>query len=231
MQTVFLVEDHPLFQRGLTELLEREGDLHVVGVAASADAARQVLRKEAVDLVILDLSLQQGSGLELIEELACSHPDLTMLVLSSRDERVYAERVLNAGASGFVSKDEDPKVTIAAVRAVLAGDIFLSPEMHQRLLKQQLDRPGASPTQRNTSKQSGHDRVVTDLLSNRELQVFEAIGLGRTTQQIADSLHLSSKTVETRCGHRTVLIRTSALQRFLCAPPRVTPPGVLRRAS
>ncbi len=197
MINVFLVEDHPLFQRGLTELLEREGDLRVVGVAASVDAARQSLQKEPVDLIIVDLSLQQGSGLELIDEFAAAYPDQRILVLSSRDERVYAERAINAGASGFVSKDEDPQMTITAVRSVLAGDVFLSPEMNQLLLKQKLGRESLLHSGTHSGNGENADVVSVELLSNRELQVFEAIGLGRTTNQIAEDLHLSSKTIET----------------------------------
>lgn len=200
---IFLVEDHPLYCRGLTELIDRESDLNVCGIAATVSAALVALQKKAVDLVLVDLSLKDGSGLELIETLSVTGKPRS-LVVSGRDEKIYAERALNAGALGYVKKNEEPSTLLEAIRSVLAGRVFLSRAMSQQLLKRNVgharqeskvgfhdrgDNMGRSPTEEDTSP--------VDRLTNRELQVFEQMGKGWTTNEIAKALGLSAKTVET----------------------------------
>lgn len=180
---ILIVEDHPLVRSAFALLISVESDLQICGETESAGEAIRLCREQPPDLVLIDLMLRTGSGLELCKQLSAMLPDLRMLVISAYDEALYAERVLRAGAKGFVSKNAAQETIFEAIRTVLEGRVWLSAAMESRMLTRvpQGDSLTQSPTER---------------LSDRELQAFELIGRGLTTHQIAARLHLSPKTVE-----------------------------------
>jgi len=185
MKRILVVDDHPLVRAGLAQLISDEPDLEVYGEAADETEALQQVAASLPDLVIIDLSLAGGSGIDLIGRIKAHHSDICMLVVSMHDESLFAERVLAAGALGYLNKQEAPNNIIKAIRQVLDGKVYLSEELTERLLgglTGDPKAPGLSPMQR---------------LSNRELEVFELIGRGMTTGKIADHLKLSIKTIET----------------------------------
>ncbi len=182
---ILIVDDHPVVRSGLRMLIDDEPDLFVCGEAGDADEAIRALDAKHPDLVIVDLSLKGSSGLELIKRIKSRNSDSKMLVSSMFDESLYAERVLNAGALGYVSKQEAMEKVIEAIRCVLSGRVYLSAAMSDRMLHR-IVRDHQAP-----------QRSSVESLSDRELQVFEMIGRGRTTAEIAAQLHLSVKTVET----------------------------------
>jgi len=182
---ILIVDDHPLVRSGLRVLIDDEPDLQVCGEAADADEAIRTLDARKPDLVIIDLSLKGSSGLELIKRIKSRAPDVKMLVSSMHDESLYAERVLNAGAMGYINKQEAMEKVIEAIRGILQGRVFLSSAMSDRFL------------QRLTKDQKSQEQSAVGSLSDRELQVFELIGRGLATSAIAGQLHLSVKTVET----------------------------------
>ncbi|HRU05903.1 MAG TPA: response regulator transcription factor [Candidatus Brocadiia bacterium] len=182
---VVLVDDHPIVVQGLKQLLEQEDTLEVCGSAVGAAEAMQVIANTRPDIVITDLSLAQGSGLELVKDIRSRFPGIPVLVLSVRDETIYAERSLRAGARGYVMKDEAGEKIREAIFRVLGGGIYLSDAMQRDILQKVVEAPqpgGASPA---------------DCLSDRELCVFEMIGQGLGAGDIASRLHLSPKTIET----------------------------------
>lgn len=182
---VLLVDDHPLMRRGMAQLIEDEPDLAVCGQAASADEALQCLHTAKPDIIIVDISLKDGSnGIELIKQLRAINDKLRMLVSSRHDEQVFAERCLHAGAMGYINKHEAPEHLITAIRRVLDGRVYLSETMSERMLGRMVLRSGDEQTQ------------PVETLSDRELEVFELIGKGMTTRQVAQHLHLSVKTIE-----------------------------------
>jgi DNA-binding NarL/FixJ family response regulator len=182
---ILIVDDHPVVRSGLRMLIDDEPDLFVCGEAGDADEAIRALDAKNPDLVIVDLSLKGSSGLELIKRIKSRNSDSKMLVSSMFDESLYAERVLNAGALGYVSKQEAMEKVIEAIRCVLSGRVYLSAAMSDRMLHR-IARDHQAP-----------QRSSVESLSDRELEVFEMIGRGRTTAEIAAQLHLSVKTVET----------------------------------
>jgi DNA-binding NarL/FixJ family response regulator len=185
MKRILIVDDHPLVRTGFAQLISDEPDLEVCGEAADEAEALQLVAATAPDLVIIDLSLAGGSGMNLIERIKAHHSDVSMLVASMHDESLFAERVLAAGALGYLNKQEAPSNIIRAIRRVLDGKVYLSDELTERLLDGltgAAKTPGQSPMPR---------------LSTRELEVFELIGRGMTTGKIADHLKLSIKTIET----------------------------------
>lgn len=185
MKRVLIVDDHPLVRTGFVQLISDEPDLEVCGEAADETQALEIVAREGPDLVIIDLSLAGGSGINLIERIRAHRADVAMLVASMHDESLFAERVLGAGALGYINKQEAPTNIIRAIRRVLDGKVYLSEKMTERLLGGLAGGAGVSgqtPMQR---------------LSNRELEVFELIGRGMTTGKIADHLKLSTKTIET----------------------------------
>jgi DNA-binding NarL/FixJ family response regulator len=187
---ILIIDDHPLVRKGLRQLIEDEPDLQVCGEASSADEAVGMLDRCRPDLMIVDLSLKDSSGLELIKRVKARNADVRMLVSSMHDESLYAERVLNAGALGFVSKQEAMEKVIEAIRCVLSGRVYVSAAMQDLLLRRLVVDGGPAP-----------DRSPIETLSDRELEVFELIGRGRGTREIARQLHLSVKTVETYREH------------------------------
>ena len=181
---VLLVDDHPLVRRGLADVIAREPDLETCGEAADVQEALRTAEHTCPDVVVVDLTLKSGHGIELIEKLKSRDPRIKTLVSSMHDETLFAERVLRAGAMGYVTKQEPPETLVQAIRQVLRGEVYLSPRMTSRLLHRVAT--GATVPQ---------DPVQS--FSNRELEVYEMIGQGLTIQQIALRLHLSPKTVET----------------------------------
>jgi DNA-binding NarL/FixJ family response regulator len=181
---VLLVDDHPLVRRGLADVIAREPDLETCGEAGDVQEAIREVERTKPDVVVVDLTLKTGHGIELIEKLKGHDPLIKTLVSSMHDEMLFAERVLRAGAMGYISKQEPPDMLVRAIRQVLQGEIYLSPRMTSRLLHRMTT---GSPTQTDPVQN----------LSNRELEVYEMIGQGLTIQQIAVRLHLSPKTVET----------------------------------
>jgi DNA-binding NarL/FixJ family response regulator len=185
---VFLVDDHPIVRQGLALFIDREPDLMVCGEAEDATSALQAIRESTPDFVILDISLDGRDGLELLKTLRVGHPNLPVLILSMHDESVYAERSLRAGANGYIMKQEAADKVITAIRQILGGDVYLSDRLTKRML-QQFVNGSISP------------RDPLAKLSDRELEVFRLIGAGHGTRQIADELHVSTKTVESYQAH------------------------------
>ena len=185
---ILIVDDHPIVRHGLAELIARQSDLEVCGEAAnSADALRQV-EADPPDLAIIDLSLEGENGLELIKQIKSRWPYVRVLVSSMHDETVYAPRAFQAGAQGYLSKQESIRKMIDAVRQILQDEVYLTPRMANRLL-------------RNLTHGESLERNPMDSLTNRELQVFELIGQGHNTPQIARMLGVSPRTVETHRKH------------------------------
>ena len=181
---VFLVDDHPLVREHLTALIQREADLEVCGEAADAPAALSVISRQSPDLVILDISLKRSSGLELIKNLKELWPKLPVLVLSMHDEMLYAERSLRAGALGYITKEEATVNVLPAIRKVLGGQVYLSERMAGRMVKRMVG---------GVTEEAGSPLKV---LTDRELEVFQMLGRGFGTRQIAEELRLGIKTVE-----------------------------------
>jgi len=181
---VLLVDDHPLYREGLAEFINRERDLEVIAESESADNALKVISEIDPDLIILDITLKDSNGIDLIKSIKSQYEHKPILVLSMHDESLYAERALRAGAKGFIMKQEATQKVMIAIHTVLNGKIYLSEHMGQRMLEKQL---------------SGIPDNVSSVgaLSDRELEVFQLIGDGATTAKIAKDLHLSVKTVET----------------------------------
>ena len=183
MARILIVDDHPLVRTGFAQLIGDCPDLEVCGEAADMAEALRQLDDNNPDLAIIDLSLAGGSGLDLIEHIKSREQGTLMLVASMHDESLYAERVLNAGARGYINKQEAQDSIIRAIRQVLDGKIYLSEAMTERMLSGMVDRRD--------------DKRDIERLSNRELQVFELIGQGVTSGNIATRLNLSVKTIET----------------------------------
>ena len=187
MTKILIVDDHPLVRTGFAQLIGDCPDLEVCGEAGDmAEALRQIDGTHP-DLAIIDLSLAGGSGLDLIEHIKSRDKNILMLVASMHDETLYAERVLAAGARGYINKQEAQDSIIRAIRQVLSGKVYLSQKMTDRLLSGMVD--------------TNNETRDIDSLSNRELQVFELIGEGVPASQIAEQLNLSVKTIETHQAH------------------------------
>jgi DNA-binding NarL/FixJ family response regulator len=185
---VFLVDDHPILRQGLALFIDREPDLMVCGQADDAASALQAIREATPDFVVLDISLDGPDGLELLKTLRVRYPNLPVLVLSMHDESAYAERALRAGANGYIMKQEATDRVLTAIRQILSGDVYLSDRSTKRML-QQFVSGSISP------------RDPLAKLSDRELEVYRLIGAGHGTRQIADELHVSTKTVESYQAH------------------------------
>lgn len=181
---ILLVDDHPLMRKGLAMTIESESDLEVVGQAADAEDALAQFDDLDPDLAVVDVSLPGMNGLELIKHLLSRKPDLVTLVVSRHDESLYAERAIRAGARGYVSKLQADEEIIQAVRQVLRGGIYLSDGLKDKMLF------GAAAGTKSPMQSP------LEVLSDRELEVFEMTGRGRPTREIAERMHLSVKTVE-----------------------------------
>jgi DNA-binding NarL/FixJ family response regulator len=177
------VEDHPLMREGIVTWIRREKDLEVCGEAGEASQALSVVERLKPDLVLTDFSLPDRSGLELLKDILALDPDLPVLVLSMHDEQIYAMRALRAGARGYVMKNVGGAKLVAAIREVLAGHRAFSSAVTEQMMDDMAGRA------------HGHHLPLA-VLTDREFEVFQLVGLGRTTGQIAKQLHLSGKTVE-----------------------------------
>jgi DNA-binding NarL/FixJ family response regulator len=186
---VFIVDDHCILREGLTHLINSEDDLVKCGEADNISDALQAVADCKPDIAIVDISLGDGSGIRLIENLIYSHPRLPVLVLSMHDETAYAERCLKSGAKGYIMKQESSGKLLLAIRKVLAGGIYVSDELNVKLLNKFVN-----------NKFEDTDSP-TKLLSNRELEVYQLIGQGLKKHDIAERLTLSVKTVETYIEH------------------------------
>ena len=186
---IVVVDDHPLFRHGLIQLLNSDNGFAVCGEASGAGEALEVIRKSKPHLVIADLGLKGPNGIELTKSIVAEFPRLPVLILSMHDESLYAVRSLRAGARGYVTKEEALGSVLEAVRHVMNGQTYLSPKMASQVISKML-------IQRTSSAEE-----ITDRLSDRELEVLEMIGRGKEVKTIAQTLHLSPKTVETHRSH------------------------------
>ena len=186
---IVIVDDHPLFRKGLEQLIHSDSAFAVCGEANNASEAMEVIRKLHPDLAIVDLSLPGANGIELIKNIRAEFPKLPILVLSMHDESLYALRALRAGAEGYVMKHEAMANVIQAIHEVFNGRPYLSPAMAAQVITKFAHR----------GSQSEADAV--ERLSDRELEILELIGKGNEVRQIAKLLHLSPKTVETHRAH------------------------------
>lgn len=181
---VLLVDDHPIVRAGLAQLIDRQPDLAVAGEAGHPAEALRFLAQQSVDLLLTDVTMPERGGLELIKDLQALHPDLPVLVVSMHDEAIYAERLLRAGARGYIMKEAGGESLLQAIRQVLTGQIYVSPAMAATILSRLSDR-----------KPRGSNSPI-EKLSDREFEIFQLIGQGRSTREIATRLHLSPKTVD-----------------------------------
>lgn len=184
VREVFIVDDHPIVRKGISQLIEKEEDLRVCGEAEDVKGARAALSKQQPDVIIVDLSLKDSDGLELIKDIRNRYRQLPVLVLSMHDETIYAERLLGAGASGYIMKQAAAEQLLTALRRVLAGGIYVS------------EAVGNSMIEKFATGGRNATADPIDSLSNRELQVLSLLGRGKTTRQVAEALNLSVKTVE-----------------------------------
>lgn len=205
-QRVLLVDDHPVVCEGLAQRINEETDLVVCGQARDAHAALEAIEKFQPHIAVVDLALGEGSGIELIKDLKIRYPQLPTIVLSMHDEALYAERSLHAGAKGYVMKQQETDVLLQAIRQVLRGQVYLSEKVRDSIVNR---IGGTVPENKVTS--------LAQKLSNRELEVFQLIGDGYATHEIARRLHLSNKTVASHREHikEKLNLRTSEeLARF-----------------
>jgi len=186
---IYLIDDHPIMVQGLKELINNQKDLKVIGSSDDWHVALEQVKKQQPDLIMLDVTLKDANGIEVLKNLKIHVPNIKILMLSMHDENLYAMRSLKAGAQGYIMKQEAVEKVLGAIRQVIAGEVYLSESMSKRTMFQLLGRGGS--------------RTGSPLedLSDRELEVFTLIGQGCTTRQIAEKLHLSIKTVETHRAH------------------------------
>lgn len=185
---IAIIDGHPLTSKGLAAIIQNERDWSVCGEAADRQQALAVLASTQPDLVILDFTLNDARGLELLKDIRVHHPNLGLLVICLRDESLYIERILRAGANGYLRKLEVAAKIVPAIRRVLAGEVYLSEQIALQIAARLVGRP---------HRVNGH-RV--DHLSDRELQVFELAGRGFKPREIAGELRISVSTVETHCA-------------------------------
>lgn len=186
---VFIVDDHELVRQGLRLLIDGEVDLQVCGEAASVHDAMNMKASLHPDVAIIDISLPDGSGLDLIKNLHSWQPKMRIIALSMHDDVLYADRALNNGASGYINKQDSAQKLLVGIRQVINNKIFVSPEIAQQL----------QANQSNNMLNEKHNIILK--LSNRQLQIFDFIGSGMSTNEIADKLKLSVKTIETHRRH------------------------------
>jgi DNA-binding NarL/FixJ family response regulator len=207
-RSVFIVDDHPLVREGLTNLINRQSDLIVCGEAKDSAGAIDGIAKERPDVAIIDISLTNESGLELIKDLVKQFPQVALIVLSMHDEALYAERALRAGARGYVMKHEMSKNVLASIRRVIGGEVYVSERIVNRMAL------------RLASSGQAADRSPVERLSDRELEIFQLLGQGRTPSEIARDLNLSLKTVQAYCARAKDKFGVTSLTELLRAAIR-----------
>ena len=185
---IFIVDDHPLVREWLSNLINQQPDLAVCGEAEDGPHALDGIGAKKPDVAIVDITLKGGSGIELIKDVTRLHPAVAVIVLTMHDESLYAERAFRAGAKGYVMKRDTTKNVVAAVRSVLDGKVFMSEKISAMMAARMVDGRKQGVT------------LTADLLSDRELEIFELIGQGWETRRIAETLHLSLKTVQAYCA-------------------------------
>ena len=201
---ILIVDDHPFMRAGLAQLIDKQPGMMVAAEAGDPASALGELAKARFDLVLTDITMPGRSGIEFIKDLQALHPELPILVISMHDELIYAERVLRAGARGYIMKEAGGENLLAALRQVLAGEVYVSPKMSARILG---GLSGRKPRGSSSPIES---------LTDREFEVFQLIGQGKSTRDIAQQLGLSSKTVDVHRGHikeKLNLTDTTALVR------------------
>ena len=181
---ILLVDDHPLVREGLVNLIRQQPDMEIVGEAANEPHALELVGRVLPDVAIVDITLENGSGIELIKSIKVIHPSVKSLVLSMHDESLYAERALRAGARGYIMKREAAKKIIEGIRCVLAGQLYVS------------EKIAAMMAEKFVEGRTAESATPVEQLSNRELEVFQLLGRGLNTRQIADHLHIGFKTVQ-----------------------------------
>ena len=182
---ILLVDDHPVVRDGFAEIINREPDLKVCSAAEDRAGAMEAIQANNPDLVVVDLTLKNSSGMELIKDIHVRWPGVLILVVSMHNENLYAERVLRAGARGYITKQQATRDILQAIRRVLNGGIYLN------------EATGAAVLERLAAKPQASEDTILDQLTDRELQVFELTGQGFNTREIATQLRIDMKTVET----------------------------------
>ena len=211
---IFLVDDHPIVRQGLAQLIDAEPDLAVVGQGEDAYGSLRSIKTVKPDLCLVDVSLKDSDGMELLKELKSHMPDLPVLILSMHDESLYAERALRAGAKGYIMKQEAPQVLLAAIRKVMSGQIYVSDKMGATLLQRMVG-----------GKAAAKGALPLDRLTDRELEVFRMIGAGSSVREIAEKLFLSVKTVEAHREHIKEKLNVKSSAELLRYAIRNSPDG------
>jgi DNA-binding NarL/FixJ family response regulator len=184
---ILVVDDHPIVRQGLAQVLNQETDMMIDCEAGDVTEAMDCYRKNKPDFAIIDISLKGGNGLELAKSLLALDPKLPILIMSMHDESLYVQRVLKAGARGYLMKQEATERVVSAVRKILSGDVYVSERMNEALLNQLASGSSGKLSAKNASVEN---------LSDRELEILQLVGQGRGTRQIAEDIHVSVKTVE-----------------------------------
>ena len=205
---VFIVDDHPLVREGLTNLINGQNDLIVCGEAKDSAEAIEGIAKERPDVAVIDISLTNESGLELIKHLVRQFPQVALIVLSMHDEALYAQRALHAGARGYIMKHETSKSVLASIQQVLAGGVYVSERIVNRMAL------------KLTSSRRSRTSSPVERLSDRELEIFQLLGQGRTPSEIAGDLNLSLKTVQAYCARAKEKFGVTSLTELLRAAIR-----------
>jgi len=205
---VFIVDDHPLVREGLTNLINGQDDLIVCGEAKDFPQTINRIVKARPNVALIDISLENESGLELVKQLRSQFPQVALIILSMHDEGLYAERALRAGARGYVMKHETSKSVLASIRRVLRGGVYVSDRVVNRMAR------------RLTSSREPVASSPLERLSDRELEIFRLLGQGRTTSQIAGDLNLSLKTVQAYCARAKEKFGVTSLTELLRAAIR-----------
>jgi DNA-binding NarL/FixJ family response regulator len=203
--SVIVVEDHPVLCDGLKQLINNQQDLACVGVADDISGAKRLVEEREPDLMVLDLRLKGGDTLDFIKTLRVEHPEVKVLILSQYDELIFAERALRAGASGYIMKENATDEVLRAMRKVLAGELYFS------------ERVAAAIVQRTLREKPNDSRAGIERLSDREMQVFQLLGVAYSPREIAEQFQLSRKTIETHCEkikHKLSLFTAAELKRF-----------------
>jgi DNA-binding NarL/FixJ family response regulator len=184
-----IVDDHPIFRRGLATLIQTEQEYEVLAESNTIDGVLEILKNSTPDIMMVDITLSKQNGLDLVKMLQKNDPKIPILVISMHDEDVFAERAIQAGALGYVMKHAPPEIIMEAVRTVLSGNIYLSQSVQQRILESRFSQPQSGKT------------LMIESLSQRELEILQYIGQGFGASEIAEILNLSVKTIHTYRDH------------------------------
>ena len=179
---ILIVDDHPLMREGLCGVIGHEPDMIVCGVAENARQAMEAVPRLAPDLALVDITLPGKNGLELVKDFKAMYPHLAILAISMHDESLYAERMLRAGANGYITKQQPPEELVRAIRLVLGNNLYVSKEVSEKLLRRFSGQPAKSQS-------------PMEILTDREFEILQAIGEGKSPKEIAQQLHISGKTV------------------------------------